>query len=675
MMKGVVDIIDKIKQYFLSIKLWFMNCMITLVFLINIIPCYGAEYLYKDVVYLHDYLILSDFWGVIKKGLGNWFFDITSWLLDGCYDAYESMSQFDILKNANIKNLLNNLDQLVYAVFFVIFVIAVICKLLKVENPIKVMGNTFACFTAVVLFSTLITMGTNLKNATMKDIDNIINNGDYEISETIYAQNTVDVLRSLKEGKIVNLRAGDMPYFYTDEVVKKAYLIDHSRIDEASGEIIYEDLDDGFLGVGEVRYYRYNTDFWTVNFTIIASIVVYVLAMLKHVFLLVDWFFINVFGKFALGRGFFGVDNIGKVGKSIANNLVAQVILYSMMSLFSVYMSATMVADIHWIFKVLLIWGYGMMVFVGSSFVTKGLGIEDNFGKVAASMFATQRLGRIVSRNARKLGHAFSDVGDIGSKTFEKNSEKSYDKISQDYQERMDNVIQSDEFKDAMSIGKTEDDIQLAKEKMREQDYQKSVNEQAKKELYGDDYKLQEQKDKLMQAEEKANITEQARKELYGDNYKLQEQKDKLVQAEEKASITEQAKKELYGDNYKLQEQKNKLIQDEEKVNITNQAKKELYGDDYRYQEVKQEVIAGEEKASLVDQAKRELHGDDYKRKQMERQVRENIERHEIKDELLKEKSSFDLEKRYDSKSIMDDDKLSEEEVESLLEELRKEIM
>ena len=75
--------------------------------------------------------------------------------------------------------------------------------------------------------------------------------------------------------------------------------------------------------------------------------------MLKHVFLLVDWFLINVFGKFALGRGFFGVDNIGKVGKSMANNLVAQIVLYSMMSLFSIYMSATMVnSEIHWIFKV-----------------------------------------------------------------------------------------------------------------------------------------------------------------------------------------------------------------------------------------------------------------------------------------------------------------------------------
>ena len=98
---------------------------------------------------------------------------MTSWILNGCYDAYESMSKFNILEDANIKSLLNNLDQLVYAVFFVIFVIAIICKLLKVENPIKVMGNAFACLTAVVLFSTLMSMGTNLKNATMKDIDSI----------------------------------------------------------------------------------------------------------------------------------------------------------------------------------------------------------------------------------------------------------------------------------------------------------------------------------------------------------------------------------------------------------------------------------------------------------------------------------------------------------------------
>lgn len=622
-------------------KLWLMNCAVMTVFYINIMTCYGAEYLYKDVVYLHDYLILSDFWGVIKKGLGNWFFDMTSWLLNGCYDAYESMSKFNILEDANIKNLLNNLDQLVYAVFFVIFVIAIICKLLKVENPIKVMGNAFACLTAVVLFSTLMTMGTNLKNATMKDIDSIINAGDYEISDTIYAQNTVDVLKSLKDGKIVNLRAGDMPYFDTDEVVKKAYLIDRPRIDETSGEIVYEDLGDGFLGVGEVRYYRYNTDFWTVNCTVIASIIVYILAMLKHVFLLVDWFLINVFGKFALGRGFFGVDNIGKVGKSMANNLVAQIVLYSMMSLFSIYMSATMVnSEIHWIFKVLLIWGYGMTVFVGSSFITKGLGIEDNFGKVAGAMFATQKMGRSMNRHAKQLGHALSNAGESAGKVFDKIGEKSYDKISQDYQDKMDKAMQGDEFKDAMHEGKTEADIQQAREKMQEQDYQKDINEQAKKELYGDDYKLQEQKDKLQQAKENEQLTEQAKKELYGDDYKLQEQKDKLVQGEEKAKLTDQAKKELYGEDYKLQEEKQKLVQADEQAQVTDQAKTELYGDDYKYQEVKQDVIDGEQRAEYVDQAKVELHGADYKEKQMRSQIEDSLDRQEMKEQIVSERES-----------------------------------
>lgn len=503
------------------------------------------------------------------------------------------------------------------------------------------MGNAFACLTAVVLFSTLMSMGTNLKNATMKDIDSIINAGDYEISDTIYAQNTVDVLKSLKAGEIVNLRAGDMPYFDANEVVKKAYLIDRPRIDETSGEIVYEPLGDGFFGVGEVRYYRYNTDFWTVNCTVIASIIVYILAMLKHVFLLVDWFLINVFGKFALGRGFFGVDNIGKVGKSMANNLVAQIVLYSMMSLFSIYMSATMVnSEIHWIFKVLLIWGYGMTVFVGSSFITKGLGIEDNFGKVAGAMFATQKMGRSMNRHAKQLGHAFSNAGESAGKAFDKIGEKSYDKISQDYQDKMDKAMQGDEFKDAMHEGKTEDDIQQAREKMQEQDYQKDINEQAKKELYGDDYKLQEQKDKLQQAKENEQLTEQAKKELYGDDYKLQEQKDKLVQGEEKAKLTDQAKKELYGDDYKLQEEKQKLVQADEHAQVTDQAKTELYGDDYKYQEVKQDVIDGEQRAEYVDQAKVELHGADYKEKQMRSQIENSLDRQEMKEQIVSERES-----------------------------------
>lgn len=638
-------------------------------FNINIVNCLGAEYLYKDIAYLHDYLITSDFWGVIKKGLGNWFFDITSWLLDGCYDAYASMSQFNILENATIRDLLNHLDKLVYSVFFIVLIVVIVCKILKIENPLKIAGNAFTCLVVVLLFSSLLSMGTKLKDATLKDIDSIINNGNYKISSTIYAQNTIDVLKSLRNGRLVNLSANDIDYFDKDEVVKKAYLIDRPRIDETTGNIVYEDLADGLLGVGEVRYYRYNTDFWTVNCTIMASIVVYILAMLKHTFLLIDWFLINVFGKFALGRGFFDINNLGKVGKSIVGNLMSQVVLYAMMSLFSVYMSAVMVSsEIHWIFKVLLIWGYGMTVFVGSSFISKGLGIDDNFGKVAGAMFATQKIGRSVKRHADQIGNVLHEGKEKLSEGIEKVADKSYDKISQDYQDKMDNVIQSDEFKEAMQEGKTEDDIRQAKEQLQEKDYQSDVKEQAKKELYGDDYKLQQQKEKLLSVEENKQLNDQAKKELYGEDYKLQEKKNDLLNGKENAKITEQAKKELYGDDYKLQEEKDKLVQKDEQAQIMDQAKTQLYGDDYKYKEVKQDVIDSEEHAELVDKAKVELHGEDYKEKQMRRQVIESLDRQEMKEQIMNERSNQDD----TSETAEEVPEVSQEELFDLLDKLKK---
>ena len=80
-----------------------------------------------------------------------------------------------------------------------------------------------------------------------------------------------------------------------------------------------------------------------------------------------------------------------------------------------------------------------------------------------------------MNRHAKQLGHAFSNAGESAGKAFDKIGEKSYDKISQDYQDKMDKAMQGDEFKDAMHEGKTEDDIQQAREKMQEQDYQKEL--------------------------------------------------------------------------------------------------------------------------------------------------------------------------------------------------------
>ena len=691
-------------------KNWVISNIVLLIAFYNVHFSYAAEYLYKDVPYLHNYLITSDFFGVIKKGLGNWIYDILSYLLDGCYDAYSTISNFDFFKNATIKSILNNLDTMVFSVFFIIFIIAIISKMLKIDNPLKILGNALICFLAVACFSTVLTLGVNMKDAAIKDIDEIVNAGDYQISSTIYASNTVDVLRSLKQGKVVNLSASQMEYFNSDEIIKKAVLIDKPKVDENTGEVTYEDLSDGilFTSFGEVRYFRYCTDFWSVNCTIIASIFVYMLAMLKHGFLLVDWFLINIFGKFALGRAFFGVDNLGKVGKSIAGNLIAQTVLYAMMTLFSVYMSSVMTSNIHWMFKVLLIFAFGMTVFVGSNFINKGLGVEDNFGKVASAVFASKMMMRSAKKGLRTVGNAVSSVSDGVGKTLGMATEKAYDGISKNYQDAVENATETQDFKDAVNEGRERDDIDNVKERMKERDYDDSIKEKAKQELYGKDYKVQEAKDRILQSSENKDLNEQAMKELYGEDYKVQQAKDKIVQADESGKVNEQAMKELYGDDYKVQQAKDKIIQADEtgKINdqamrelygddyqvkqakekmmnqdmelqIADQAKQELYGKDYQYQEVKDDVIKGEQRAAYVDQAKRELHGDDYKEKKMRSEIEENLARNEMKKQIIEQRSldsyhDIGFKEYADSYEDVEKRTVDEDELSMLIDQLKK---
>lgn len=662
---------EKLKNRLLSLKVWLIHFVTLSAFYININNVYGADYLFKDIVYLHDYLIKSDLGGWFQKWIGQTLYNLSSWMLNGCYEAYTSINQLDILQNANVKTLLNNLDKLVYSVFFIIFIIAVICKIFKIENPLKVLGNTFACFVFVIVFSSVLAMGTKFKNATIKDINSLVNNGDYKISETILSQNTVDVLKSLKQGKVVHLETGEVDMYAYDEIIKKGVLGDYPRVDE-DGQVAYDEFDNGLFwtGLGEVRYYRYNTDFWTVNCTIVASVLVYILAMMKHAFLIVDWFNINIFGKFSIGRGIFDIKSLGNVGKSIAGNLISQVILYAMMSLFSVFSSVIMTSDFHFIYKCLMIWGYGMTVFVGSQFITKGMGIDDNFGKVAGAMFASTRMTKPFRKLGKKLGKdILSGTEDLAKNVGEKIVGKTYDDIVDDYQDKFDKAMESDGMKEALHEGRERDDIDLEKEKMQQKDYDDSIKEKAKQELYGDDYKLQQEKEKIQQVDENKALKEQAKQELYGDDYKVQEEKDKLLDAEERSKNMDQAKRELFGDDYKLQEEKQKLMNAEEHSENVKTAKQELYGDDYRYKEVKQEVIDSEEHAKLVKQAKEELHGTGWKERQMEGQVRESLQREEIKQRLLEEKGQHRISFEDSSET---QDEVDIDEFNSLLDQLKK---
>ena len=682
-----------------NLKIVLINLSVFIGILVNTNVVFGAEYTYANVGYLHDYLIKSDLGGTLLKNIGNSIYSVAKMLVDGCYDGYSALSNFNIMDNATIKGILGRVDTIVYAIFFIIFLFAVIGKTLKLNNPMKVLVNVFACFVAVTLFSSLLTMGNNFKSALMSDVDSLINGGDYKISETIYAENTVDCLKSLKQGKVVNLTAREMQYFDKNEVIKKDVLYDYPVVG-TDGNVTYETFPDGVFGFGEIRYYRYNTDFWSVNCILISTVIVYLFAILKHGYLLIDWFMANFFGKATLGRGIFDMDKMSITAKAIVEILVEQVVLYTMMSLFTVYMSALMQADINFVAKCLLVYCFGTTVMVGSGFVNKALGMQDNFGTVMRGMFATRAMSRI----AKKGGRAIGNIAKKGKEKFEDTVNDTYENEKQDYEDGVYEQMGTDEFKDAVNEDKEDYDIQQAKEKMQEKEYnddiqdkakkelygedykvqeekakmqradeQADVQEQAKKELYGDDYKVQEEKEKLQQADEKADLQDQAKKELYGEDYKVQEEKQKLQQANEKADLQDQAKKELYGEDYKVQEEKARLQQSDEHAVVTDQAKQELYGPDYKYNEVKQEVINGEEHAQLVDQAKEELHGPDYKEKQMRAQVQDSIKRQQIKEELLGGSVESLTTSKYDNLQMenpVDDEVLNE--LPDLLEKLKK---
>ncbi len=249
----------------------------------------------------------------------------------------------------------------------------------------------------VGIFTLVLTFMTTLKNDLITESDNIVGKGIYTISENLLADNTVDILTSMDEGKVVHLEPKQVKYYDHSERMTKDNLGEIITGINDDGTYEKEKVANGLFGNGDERYYRYRTDYVNVNITILASIVIYLLAMFKMAYLLWQWFQVNIFGKIAMAKGFNDFQQVGGVFSSALKTLMAQVIMYFSMLCFSFLCSEIMTTTklSNWLVKDILIFGIGMAIVVGSGFINEYLGIDDGSGFALKSIFMGGRLARI----------------------------------------------------------------------------------------------------------------------------------------------------------------------------------------------------------------------------------------------------------------------------------------
>ncbi|MEG1638760.1 MAG: hypothetical protein RR274_04395, partial [Erysipelotrichaceae bacterium] len=320
----------------------------------------------------------------ITRTLGYWIYNTLRMFSGMCESGFNSLAQYDIMQLEVIQNIKVNMDFVLYSVLFIGFIIVVLIRMFNLENQFKTIFNVAISLVFISIFVVVLGIMTNVKTALISEIDNVVGKTNNEmIAEKMYKADTVDLLKSIKANKLVYLKdieGLNLDYHDNSIRIKKADL--NEKIigvnDDGSYEI--ETLQDGVFGYGDVRYYRYRTDYFALNITLGITIIIYIFAMFKMSYLLYQWLQVNLFGTLAMGQGFMDFKKVSITYKSALMTLVGEAILYFSMMLFSPLSNAIMLEGAlngNWLLQAILIFTIGMAIVMGTGFINDKLGVDD----------------------------------------------------------------------------------------------------------------------------------------------------------------------------------------------------------------------------------------------------------------------------------------------------------
>lgn len=361
-----------------------------------------------EVEYIWDYLEKDTFFTDALRGLG-WFIYVTSGaFLDLCYETFTSIAKFNILEIPIVDTVIKNLDTLTPYILVITVAVVLVVRLFDIKNIGKVFINMVVVAMLMATFSHILVLVDDLKTVGIEESANVIGVEDYRISDSLLADNTVDVKKSLDNGSVQYLSKDDVTNFHHDLRLSKDYL-DEDIVDRnEDGTYNTESLSDGIWGIGDVHFYRYKTDYWALNITAIVSIVVYIMASFKMGYLMAQWLQENIFGGALMIKGVWDIHSLGKIFKSILSTVFAIIEVYFMMLFFSYYCANVMSNSelTNWMSKVILIYAMGMMIIAGSGFINDSLGIDDGSNFMLRSLIVGRRMSQAAKAPFRMASNA-----------------------------------------------------------------------------------------------------------------------------------------------------------------------------------------------------------------------------------------------------------------------------
>lgn len=424
---------------------------ISIIFIILIVMFITATklkaYSIAEVEFVEPYLEYDGLFTIVFRNLGEWIYSVFSMFLNMVEQGFTELMKFDVLQLEQIKNIIDKFQSVVYSLLFIMFVVVVFIRMFQFQNNLKTLYNVMMTFLVISIIGVSLSMIGNAKSVLVNEVDQVVKgNSQDTIAEKLYKDNTVDIVVSMKKGRVVHLSELEninLNYVNIDTRIDKKMLNEYYAYDEDGTKQI-EKLSSGFFGIGDERYLRYRTDYWAVNLTVFFATIIYGLGIFKLAYLIWNWLQLNIFSKLYSGKGFWDVSNIGRLFKQAIQIIGGMVLLYFSMLLFTVFMSNIITTNLlsNYIVKAIVIFASGMATVVGSGIVNEFLGIDDGSSFALKSIFVGSKLARMgkgMFNKGKDLINSTFNTAQKGVELVDKGIEKGVNKTVSDVAQQMHN--------------------------------------------------------------------------------------------------------------------------------------------------------------------------------------------------------------------------------------------
>lgn len=406
----MIDQISKHKKIYISI------CIVLLfIMMISIVHC--SEFDIKDVPSsVREYLEQNDIVNKCLRIIGNMIYSVLGGFVGMLEKGFTYLAKWDVMSLKPISGLNADVKEIAFTLLPVCLCVCVFIKVMKLEQPLSIIYNLFMVLMFITIFASVMSMAFDLKNGGINAVSSLVGENKNEtISDALYRQNTVDIEKSIRKGKVTFLaKSVDFKKFDYNELLDRDVL--KTKYSIVNGKETVKELDGGIMGIGKVNYYAYKIDYYALNITLLCSLLVYGFALYKLGYLVGETIKVGITGIPFMVKGIGNLKYVGDVYKNMAQNFVAIVILYFSMMFFSVISSSVM-SDHNfdnWLLKALVILALGMSSIAGSGFLNDKMGIDDGSGFALRSMFMGHRIARGMKGAAKTAGNIATDAKHLG---------------------------------------------------------------------------------------------------------------------------------------------------------------------------------------------------------------------------------------------------------------------